>query len=109
MECSWLRVLTLSICFYFCPFSFFELISIDIIEPCLLGINTTKNYHALIACYCSVSVPWRRSYSSNSFYFVPVLRSKRKLIDIIKSVMAVPTSKNKHRVLVNYCCMTKPV
>lgn len=73
VESSGLRVLPSAICLNLRPLSLLELVSEDVVIPNLAGVNATKYNHALVTRYSSVSVPRLRSYSPNSFDFVPVL------------------------------------
>jgi hypothetical protein len=89
--------------------SLFNIKLMNIIKTLLICVNAAK-YVDITTTYDSrVSVPWLRRRSICPMNFIPVIRQKTVLEYVVHSVVAVPPSKDKHRVLINYSRMSKSV
>ena len=107
VECSWLR--SISSCFNLQKLSLLYIKLVNIIKSLLIGINSSKNVN-IASAYTSwmpISWLWRRSVCS--MYFVPIVGKKTVLKNIIHCFMPVPSSKNKHWILIHDCWMTKSI
>jgi hypothetical protein len=54
--------------------------------PFLVSINTTKNYHYVIANYCTMPISWLRSGTFDSLNFIPIVRSYKMNYSYIYSL-----------------------
>ena len=107
MEGSLLR--HCSFCFYFCPFPRLDFIAEEVIKPLLACVNTAKDEDSVFQGDSAVSIPW---FGANAFQpsdLEPKFGWKTILIDVIHSVVAVPTTNDEHGILTNNCSVAKSI
>ena len=82
---------------------------VDVIEPLLVGIHSTKYVNIASANNSGVPVPWLGRRSVGSVDFIPIIRQETVLVDIVHGVVTIPAAKNKHGVLEYNGRVTEPV
>ena len=107
MECSRLRFLSSS--FNLHKFSLFYIKLVNIIKSLLICINSSKYINIASTNTCRMSISRLRRRAICSMYFIPIIRKKTILENIIHCFMTIPTTKNKHRILINNCWVTKSI
>lgn len=108
MKCPWLR-LFLANCFDLGPFSLIYIKLMDVVESLLVCVNSSEDVYLVAANYCWVAVPRLRGRTVGSVNFVPVVRKKTVLENVIHGIVAIPTSKDEHRVLKHHCWVPKSI
>lgn len=101
MKCSWLRCF--SSCFYLYKFSLFYVKLVNIIKSLLVCINSSKNVNITSTNTSRMPISRLRRRTVCSMNFIPIIRKKTILKNIIHCFMTIPSAKNKHRILIYYC------
>lgn len=102
----WLMV---TLCLNNTPSMSIIIIAECIIKPLLLNINTTKYDHFVFYWDSRMSISWLRSYSLNSFYFIPCIWGETVMIEIIHCVFSIPAPKYYHLMINDYCTVTQSI
>lgn len=98
MKRPWLGLLG-SYCLYLGPLSLVYIELMDVIKPLLVCIHATKNVNLACTDDSGVSVARLRRRAVCPVYLVPVIREETVLKDVVHCIVAIPTSKDEHRIL----------
>jgi len=85
-----------------------NIVLMHIIVACLVLVNTSKNKQIAVQRNTGVSVPRIRTNPYQSFKLVSDITCKAVLIQIIQSVMSIPSPKNVHIMTANCRSVPKP-
>lgn len=96
-------------CVNLSPLSLINVELMDVVESLLVCVNSSKNVNLAPTNNCRVPIPWLRRRTVGPVNLVPVIGQETVLEDIVHSIVAVPTTKYKHRVLENNRGVTEPV
>ena len=119
VKCSrvWLMV---ALCLNYIPCTSVIIIGECIIKPLLLNIDSAKYYHFVFYWDSWMTISRLRSYSFDSFDFIPgvwgyILIHNRKditetvMIEIVHGVFSIPAPKYYHLMVNDYCTVTKSI
>ena len=107
VECSRLWCIANGI--YFHPFALIDIKLVYVVESLLVGIHTSKNVDVAATDYGWMAISRLRWWAIGPVNFIPVIGEETVLEDIVHSVMAVPASKDEHRILKDHSRVTKAI